>query len=55
MNVSKCAMAKDKLCRMSRFGICEAPEEMVETCPYAKILRQLATLLIETSKKKNEE
>lgn len=51
MGEGKCAMAKDKLCRMSRFGDCEAPEEIVENCPYAKAIRQLAILLFESAEK----
>ena len=54
MEIIRCAMAIDKLCRKSRFGFCNAEEKEVETCPYATAVRQLATLLLEKSKEDSE-
>ena len=53
MSQSKCEMARQKYCRKSSFGYCNADDADVEKCPYLKAIGEitrLALLALENSK-----
>ena len=49
-NQSKCEMARQKYCRKSYFGYCNADDTDVEKCPYLKAIEEIAKLAVENSK-----
>ena len=49
-NQSKCEMARQKYCRKSSFGYCNADDTDVERCPYLKAIGEIAKLAVENSK-----
>lgn len=46
----KCEMARQKYCRKSFMGYCNAEDKDLETCPYLKAIGEIARLAIETTK-----
>ena len=48
-NQSKCEMARQKYCRKSSFGYCNAADTDVERCPYLKAIVEIAKLAVENS------
>ena len=50
MSQSKCEMARQKYCRKSYFGYCDADDTDVERCPYLKAIEEIARLAVENSK-----
>ena len=48
-NQSKCEMARQKYCRKSSFGYCNANDTDVERCPYLKAIEEIAMLAVENS------
>ena len=50
MSQSKCEMARQKYCRKSYFGYCNADDTDVERCPYLKAIGEIARLAVENSK-----
>ena len=49
MSRSKCEMARQKYCRKSSFGYCNAKDTDVERCPYLKAIGEIAKLVVENS------
>lgn len=49
-NQSKCEMARQKYCRKSSFGYCNADDTDVERCPYLKAIDEFTMLAVENSK-----
>ena len=47
---SRCEMAKQKYCRKSSFGYCEAEVEDIERCPYLQAIREISSLSVENMK-----
>ena len=47
---SKCEMARQKYCRKSYFGYCNADDTDVERCPYLKAIGEIAKLVAENGK-----
>ena len=54
MSQSKCEMARQKYCRKSSFGYCNADDTDVERCPYLEAIEEIASLVVENSKLKNK-
>ena len=54
MSQSKCEMARQKYCRKSSFGYCNANDTDVERCPYLKAIEEIAMLAVENSKLKDK-
>lgn len=50
MNEIKCEMAKQKYCRKSTLGYCNAGDKDLETCPYLKAINEIARLSVENIK-----
>ena len=50
MSESKCEMARQKYCRKSYFGYCNADDADVERCPYLKAIEEIARLAVKNSK-----
>ena len=50
MSQSKCEMARQKYCRKSSFGYCNADDTDVERCPYLKAIEEIAMLAVENGK-----
>ena len=50
MSQSKYEMARQKYCRKSYFGYCNADDTDVERCPYLKAIGEIARLAVENSK-----
>lgn len=48
-NQNKCEMARQKYCRKSSFGYCNANDTDVERCPYLKAIEEIAMLAVENS------
>ena len=49
-NQSKCEMARQKYCRKSSFGYCNANDTDVDKCPYLKAIDEIERLTVENSK-----
>ena len=49
MSQSKCEMARQKYCRKSYFGYCNADDTDVERCPYLKAIEEITMLAVENS------
>ena len=49
MSQSKCEMARQKYCRKSYLGCCNANDTDVERCPYLKAIEEIARLSVENS------
>ena len=49
-NQSKCEMARQKYCRKSSFGYCNADDTDVERCPYLEAIEEITRLVVENSK-----
>ena len=49
-NKSKCEMARQKYCRKSSFGYCNADDTDIERCPYLKAIGEIAKLAVENRK-----
>ena len=47
---SKCEMARQRYCRKSYFGYCNADDTDVDKCPYLKAIEEIARLAVENSK-----
>lgn len=47
---SKCEMARQRYCRKSSFGYCNAEDMDLETCPYLQAIGEIARLAVENSK-----
>lgn len=47
---SKCEMARMRYCRKSSIGYCNAEDRDLETCPYLKVIGEIARLAVENSK-----
>ena len=47
LSVSKCEMARTKLCRKSSFGHCAADNIDLEICPYLKAIEEVARMAAE--------
>ena len=47
---SKCEMARQRYCRKSSMGYCNADDRDLETCPYLKAIGEIARLAVEKSK-----
>lgn len=47
---SKCEMARQRYCRKSSMGYCNAEDRDLETCPYLKAVGEIARLSVENSK-----
>ena len=47
MSQSKCEMARQKYCRKSSFGYCNADDADVEKCPYLKAIEEIAMFAVE--------
>ena len=54
MSQSKCEMARQKYCRKSYFGYCDADDTDVERCPYLKAIGEIARLVVENSKSEDD-
>ena len=54
MSQSKCEMARQKYCRKSSFGYCNAEDTDVEKCPYLKVIEEIARLAVENSKSEDD-
>lgn len=50
MSESKCEMARLRYCRKSSFGYCNAEDRDIETCPYLKVIGEIARLSVENIK-----
>ena len=50
MSESKCEMARQRYCRKSSMGYCNAEDRDIETCPYLKAIGEIARLAIENDK-----
>ena len=50
---SKCEMARQKYCRKSSFGYCNADDTDVRRCPYLKTIEEIARLAVENKKLEN--
>ena len=50
MSQSKCEMARQKYCRKSSFGYCNADDMDVERFPYLKVIGEIAKLAVENGK-----
>ena len=48
IHLSKCEMARQKLCRKSSFGNCIAEDKDLENCPYLKAIEEIARLVVDT-------
>ena len=48
-NQSKCEMARQKYCRKSSFGYCNANDTDVERYPYLKAIEEIAMFAVENS------
>ena len=53
-NQSKCEMARQKYCRKSSFGYCNADDTDVERCPYLKAIREIARLAVKNSQSEDD-
>ena len=49
INQSKCEMARNKYCRKSYFGYCNADDTDVERCPYLNAIEEITILAVENS------
>ena len=49
MSQSKYEMARQKYCRKSYFGYCNADDTDVKRCPYLKAIGEIAGLAVENS------
>lgn len=47
---SKCEMARQRYCRKSSFGYCNAEDRDIETCPYLKAIEEIAKLAVKTTR-----
>lgn len=47
---SKCEMARQRYCRKSSMGYCNAEDKDVERCPYLQTIGEIARLVVENSK-----
>ena len=54
MSQSKCEMARQKYCRKSSFGYCNADDTDIKKCPYLEAIEEIASLVVENSKLKNK-
>lgn len=52
MNESKCEMARQKYCRKSSLGYCNAEDRDLEACPYLKAIGEIARLSAENMESK---
>ena len=50
MSESKCEMARQRYCRKSSMGYCNAEDRDLETCPYLKAIGEIVRLVVENSK-----
>ena len=50
MSESKCEMARQRYCRKSSMGYCNAEDGGLETCPYLKAIGEIAKLAVENGK-----
>ena len=50
MSESKCEMARQRYCRKSSMGYCNAEDSDLETCPYLKAIGEIVRLVVENSK-----
>lgn len=50
MSESKCEMARQRYCRKSSMGYCNAEDRDLETCPYLKAIGEIARLAVENGK-----
>ena len=50
MSESKCEMARLRYCRKSSMGYCNAEDRDLKTCPYLKVIGEIARLVVENSK-----
>ena len=48
-NQSKCEMARQKYCRKSSFGYCNADDTDVERYPYLEAIEEIVRLTVENS------
>lgn len=51
---SKCEMARQRYCRKSSMGYCNAEDRDVERCPYLKAIGEVARLSVENMKLENK-
>ena len=51
---SKCEMARQRYCRKSSMGYCNAEDRDVERCPYLKAIGEIARLSVENMKLENK-
>ena len=49
-NQSKCEMARQKYCRKSSFGYCNADDTDIKRCQYLKAIEEITRLAVENSK-----
>ena len=54
MSESKCEMARLRYCRKSSMGYCNAEDRGLETCPYLKVIGEIARLSVENMKLEGE-
>lgn len=54
MSTSKCEMARQRYCRKSYIGYCNAEDRDVERCPYLKAIGEIARLSVENMKLENK-
>ena len=47
---SKCEMARQRFCRKSSMGYCNAEDRDLKTCPYLKAICEIARLSVENGK-----
>lgn len=50
MSESKCEMARQRYCRKSSMGYCNAEDRDLERCPYLQAIGEIARLAVENSK-----
>lgn len=50
MSESKCEMARQRYCRKSSMGYCNAEDRDVEGCPYLQAVGEITRLSVENSK-----
>ena len=50
MSQSKCEMARQRYCRKSSMGYCNAEDRDVERCPYLQAIGEIARLSVENGK-----
>ena len=51
---SKCEIARQRYCRKSSMGYCNAEDRDVERCPYLKAIGEIARLSVENMKLENK-